>query len=95
MPDVNAIRERLATLVAERQGLGALASLDAGRRAAVEREVEALVDDGADHGDADASVPAPIREAIEAYREARRLRADEANVRLAERGEVFAPEDDA
>ena len=94
MSDLNATRERLAALVADNLGLGPLASLDAGQRAIVDRKMEALADEATSDEPADPT-PSHLREAVQAYRKARRLRADEANVRLAERGEVFAPEDDA
>ncbi|KQT49162.1 hypothetical protein ASG52_09315 [Methylobacterium sp. Leaf456] len=89
-------RQVLAALLAPRLGLGDPAGLNAYERATLEREVEALAER------ADSSAPEPtdpeaarLHRAAAEYRAACQLRADEDNVRLAERGEVFAPEDDA
>ena len=96
MAEWEAKRQALARLAARRLGLGDPAGLEPDRRATLDREVEALADR------ADPSAPEPVdpeearlHRAAAAYRAARQLRADEDNVRLAERGEVFAPEDDA
>ncbi len=89
-------RQALAELAARRLGLGDLAGLDPDQCATLDREVEALADR------ADPAAPAPtdpdearLHRAAAEYRAARQLRADEDNARLAERGEVFAPENDA
>ncbi|SFL51953.1 hypothetical protein [Methylorubrum salsuginis] len=96
MADWETKRQVLAGLAARRLGFGDPAGFDGDERAALDRAVEALADR------ADPSAPEPadpdearLHRAAVAYRAARQLRADEGNVRLAERGEVFAPEDDA
>ncbi len=96
MADWEEKRQALATLVARRMGFADPIELAPQDRAAVDREVEALADRGnpADTEPADPEA-AQLHRAVAAYRAARQLRADEDNVRLAERGEVFAPEDDA
>ncbi|MFY9294158.1 MAG: hypothetical protein WAP03_26250 [Methylorubrum rhodinum] len=96
MSEHEAKRQALAALVARRQGLGDPAALDSQQRAAIDREVEAVAD-GLDAAAPEPADPeaAQLHRAAAEYRAARQLRADEDNVRLAERGEVFAPEDDA
>lgn len=96
MADWKVKRQALALLAARRLGLGDPAGLDPDQRGRLDREVEALADR------ADPSAPEPtdpeaarLHRAAAEYHAARQLRADEDNVRLAERGEVFAPEDDA
>lgn len=96
MSEHQAKRQTLAALLASRQGLGDPAALDPQQRATLDREVEALAD-GLDPAAPEPADPeaARLHRAASDYRAARQLRADEDNVRLAERGEVFAPEDDA
>ena len=96
MAEWETARQALAALVAHRLGFDDPSALDPPQRAAVDREVEALADAH------DKAAPEPVdpdaarlHRAVAAYCDARQLRADEDNVRLAERGEVFAPEDDA
>ncbi len=88
--DVDAARAAIAGLIAERDGL------DPQDRAALDRAVEAA----ADGFDPDAPAPSDPAEAelhglLRDYRGLRALRTDRNNARLAEEGEVFAPEDDA
>jgi hypothetical protein len=96
MADWEEKRQALVALVARRMGFADPIELAPQDRASVDREVEALADRGdpAEAGPADPEA-AQLHRAVAAYRAARQLRADEDNVRLAERGEVFAPEDDA
>lgn len=96
MAEWQAKRQALAVLVARRLRLDDPSRLDPQQRADLDRAVEALADahDPAAPEPADPDA-ARLHRAAAAYREARQLRADEDDVRLAERGEVFAPEDDA
>lgn len=90
MSDMDAKR----AVIADR--LAALQGIDPRDRTAFEIDVEAAVDEF----DPKAPEPSDPEEAelhrlLRDYRALRELRADRNNVRLAEKGEVFAPEDDA
>lgn len=90
MSEMDAMRAAIA------DRLVALERLDPQDHAALEKHVEAAVD-GFDPGMHQPSDPerAELHRLLRDYRALRELRADRNNVRLAEKGEVFAPEDDA
>lgn len=96
MADWETKRQALAALVARRLGLADPEGLDPQDRIRVDRKVEALAD-RCDPAEPEPAGPdaARLHRAAADYRAARQLRADEDNVHLAERGEVFAPENDA
>lgn len=90
MSEMDAKRAAIADLVAKRDGL------DLQDRATLDRAVEAAIDGF------DPAAPAPtdpadakLHDVLRNYRDLRELRTDRNNARLAENGEVFAPEDDA
>ena len=91
-------REEIAAHVARDLGLGDLAELSDKERAAVDQQTTETIEscdptapESADCSDADRT----MRRLLSEHRALSELRADEDNVRLAEEGEVFAPEDDA
>ena len=92
MADLQAKREAIAAHLAGRDA-AALARLDPAERAALDWRADELIE-GFDPASPEPDDPdgARLHRLLRAHRE---LRADEDNVRLAERGEVFAPEDDA
>lgn len=87
MSELETKRAAIADLLARIEGL------DPQDRAVLDRRVEMVVE-GFDPGAPEPSEPAraDLDRLIRDYRD---LPADRANVRLAEKGEVFAPEDDA
>ena len=95
MSPLDAKREEIAAVIAKDLGLGDLDTLEAGDRAAVDRQtaetIAAWDDERADGTDAHVTL-APL---LAEYRALQQTRTDEANARLAEEGEVFSPEDDA
>ncbi|AWN43231.1 hypothetical protein [Methylobacterium durans] len=90
MSDVDGKRAEIVARIAQEFGLGDPAALPAEDRARVEAATGAILE-------AEAVPPASpeLRRLIAEYRRLQDLRAGEDNVRLAEAGEVFAPEDDA
>lgn len=92
---LEAKREEIAALIAAELGFGDLAGLSPDDRAAVDKQtaetIEGCGEEQADCSDAHVR----LRTLLEEYRALQELRADEDNVRLAEQGEVFAPENDA
>lgn len=90
MSELETKRAAIADLLARIEGL------DPQDREALDRRVEAVLDNF-DPGAPEPSDPAraDLHRLIIAYRDLRDLPADRANVRLAEKGEVFAPENDA
>lgn len=95
---LEAKREEIAAEVAAELGLSDLVALSAADRAIVDQQTNETIDGcngnapaPADCSDADARIVRLLSE----YRALEELRADEDNVRLAEQGEVFAPENDA
>lgn len=76
--------------------LARIEGLDPHNREGIDRRVETVVENF-DPGAPEPSDPAQadLHRLIRDYRDLRDLPADRANVRLAEKGEVFAPEDDA
>lgn len=90
MSELETKRAAIADLLARIEGL------DPQNRAALDQRVETVVEDF-DPGAPEPSEPAraDLHRMIRDYRDLRDLPADRANVRLAEKGEVFAPEDDA
>ncbi|MGX5776152.1 hypothetical protein [Methylorubrum zatmanii] len=90
MSEVDEKRAALADLLARREGI------DPQDRATLDRRVEAALD-GFDPDTPEPSDPtdAERHRLLRDLRGPRELRADHNNVRLAEKGEVFAPEDDA
>ena len=95
---LDAKREEIAALIAAELGFGDLAGLSEEDRAAVDRQTSETIEGRSDEA-ADCSVAhVRLNALLDEYRvlqEQQELRADQDNVRLAERGEVFAPEDDA
>ncbi|HJE24887.1 MAG TPA: hypothetical protein K8W01_14625 [Methylorubrum populi] len=90
MSEMDEKRAALAGLLARREGI------DPQDRATLDRRVETALDSF----DPDAPEPSDPADAerhrlLRDLRGLRELRADRNNVRLAEKGEVFAPEDDA
>lgn len=90
MSELETKRAAIADLLARIEGL------DPQNRAVLDQRVETVVEDF-DPGAPEPSEPAraDLHRMIRDYRDLRDLPADRANVRLAEKGEVFAPEDDA
>jgi hypothetical protein len=95
---LHAKREEIAAHVARDLGLGNLAGLSREERAAVDQQTAETIEgcdpaspEPADCSDADRT----MRRLLSEHRALSELRADENNARLAEGGEVFAPEDDA
>ncbi|MFF8798512.1 MULTISPECIES: hypothetical protein [unclassified Methylobacterium] len=90
MSELETKRAAIADLLARIEGL------DPQNRELLDRRVETVVE-GFDPGAPKPSDPARVdlHRLIRDYRDLRDLPADRANVRLAEKGEVFAPEDDA
>ena len=91
-------RTQIATHVARELGLGGLAGLTPTDRAIVEQQTSETIEgcsadttEPADCSDADQA----MRRLLSEHRALSDLRADEDNARMAEEGEVFAPEDDA
>ena len=97
MSDLDAKREEIAAAIAQGLGLGGLASLGADERAEVDRRTAEALATGASGVPDDPPTEAGtrLRWLLAEYRDLEALRADTANARLAEEGEVFAPEDDA
>lgn len=95
MSDAAKVREEIAALIALELGFGDLEALSPEDRAAVERQttetIEGCGDEKADCTDAHVR----LRGLLAEYRRLQQLHDGERNVALAERGEVFAPEDDA
>lgn len=83
-------RAEIAARIAQEFGLSDPAGLPDEDRARVETATAAALE-------AEAVPPASpeLQRLIAEYRALKELRADEGNARLAEEGEVFAPEDDA
>ncbi|CAO4150674.1 hypothetical protein [Methylorubrum aminovorans] len=90
MTELETKRAAVADLLARIEGL------DPQNRAVLDQRVERAVD-GFDPGAPEPNDPAraDLHRLLRDYRDLRDLPADRANVRLAEKGEVFAPEDDA
>jgi hypothetical protein len=90
MTELETKRAAVADLLARIEGL------DPQNRAVLDQRVERAVE-GFDPGDPEPADPAraDLQRMIREYRDLRDLPADRNNVRLAEKGEVFAPEDDA
>jgi hypothetical protein len=95
---LHAKREEIAAHVARDLGLGDLAGLSREERAAVDQQTAETIEgcdpaspESADCSDADRT----MRRLLSEHHALRDLRTGEDNVRLAEEGEVFAPEDDA
>ncbi|WP_336490945.1 hypothetical protein [Methylobacterium nigriterrae] len=95
---LRAKRGEIAAHLARELGLGELATLSSKDRAAVDQQTDETIagcspdaPEPADCSDADRT----MRRLLSEHRALKELKADEANVRLAEEGEVFAPEDDA
>ncbi|MBY0254932.1 MAG: hypothetical protein K2X54_26690 [Methylobacterium organophilum] len=95
---LHAKREEIAAHVARDLGLGDLAGLSREERAAVDRQTAETIEgcdpassEPADCSDADRT----MRRLLSEHRALSELRVDADNTRLAEEGEVFAPEDDA
>lgn len=95
---LHAKREEIAAQVARDLGLGELAGLNQEDRAAVDQQTEETI------GGCNPTSPEPsdcseadqtMRRLLSEHRALSDLRASEDNARLAEEGEVFAPEDDA
>lgn len=98
MSDLDTKREEIAALVARDLGFDGLAGLSPSDRAAVDRRTAELVDRCDTTSPVSADAPAADREMrrlLAEYRGLLHLPTDAANVRLAEVGEVFAPDDDA
>ncbi|TXM70122.1 hypothetical protein FV226_17445 [Methylobacterium sp. WL12] len=96
--DLDAKREEIAAHFARGLGFDGLAGLSPSDRARVDRRTAEAIDG------CDPASPEPVdgsgaddgmRRLLAEYRGLLQLRTDAANVRLAEAGEVFAPEDDA
>lgn len=90
MSELETKRAAIADLLAR------IESLDARNAGDLDRRVDAVVD-GFDPGAPEPSDPAraDLHRLLRSYRDLRDLPADRNNVQLAEKGEVFAPEDDA
>lgn len=92
---LDAKRREIAQLIALELGFGDLAGLSPEERAAVDQQtaetIEGCSEDKADCSDAHVRLQVLLKE----YRTLQELRSDADNVRLAEQGEVFAPENDA
>jgi hypothetical protein len=95
---LHAKREEIAAHVARDLGLGDLAGLGREERAVVDQQTAETIEgcdpaspEPVDCSDADRT----MRRLLAEHRALSELRADEDNARLAEDGEVFAPEDDA
>lgn len=91
-------RKEIATHVALELGLGDLAGLSSADRAMVDQQTDETIegcsagtDELADCSDADRT----MRRLLSEHRALEEMATDEANVRLAEEGEVFSREDDA
>ena len=91
-------RTEIATHVALELGLGDLKGLGPADRAIVDQQTDETIegctadaDEPADCSDADRT----MRRLLAEHRALEEMRTDEANVRLAEEGEVFSREDDA
>lgn len=98
MSDLDMKREEIAAQIARALGFGGLASLSPSDRATVDQRTSVAIEGydpaspmAADGADADRE----LRRLLAEYRGLQQIRADQDNVRLAEEGEVFAPEDDA
>lgn len=98
MSDQDRKREEIAAHVARELGFDGLAGLSPAERAAVDQQTAEAIEG------CDPSLPIPadcadadreMRRLLSEYHAPQQLRADNSNVRLAEEGEVFAPEDDA
>lgn len=90
MSELETKRAAIADLLARIEGL------DPSNVADLDRRVETVVN-GFDQGAPEPSDPAraDLHRLIRMYRDLRDLPTDRNNVRLAEKGEVFAPENDA
>lgn len=95
---LDAKRGEIAAHVARELGLGDLAGLSPGDRAAVDQQTDETIEgcatdtgEPADCSDADRT----MRRLLSEHRALKELQTDETNVRLAEEGEVFSREDDA
>ncbi|WP_336492033.1 hypothetical protein [Methylobacterium nigriterrae] len=95
---LRAKREEIAAHVAHELGLGDLAMLSPADRATVDQQTDETIE-GCSHDAAEpvecSDADRTMRRLLSEHRALKELKADEANVRLAEEGEVFAPEDDA
>jgi hypothetical protein len=95
---LHAKREEIAAHVAHELGLGDLATLSPADRVMVDQQTDETIEgcgtdtpEPSDCSDADRT----MRRLLSEHRALKEEKADEANVRLAEEGEVFAPENDA
>lgn len=98
MSDLDMKREEIAAQIARALGLDGLASLSPSDRATVDQRTKVAIEGydsaspmAADGADADRE----MRRLLAEYHGLQQIQADQDNVRLAEEGEVFAPEDDA
>src|ERR1700712_2929748 len=98
MSDLDTKREEIAAHVARDLGFAGLAGLSPSDRTAVDQQTAETIEG------CDPASPVPLdcsaadremRRLLAEYRGLQQIRTDEGNVRLAEEGEVFAPEDDA
>ncbi|TXN03074.1 hypothetical protein FV222_08870 [Methylobacterium sp. WL103] len=98
MSDLDAKRDEIAAHIARDLGFDGLAGLNPSDRAAVDQQTAETIEG------CDPASPEPVdcsdadrvmRRLLAEYRGLQQIRTDEGNVRLAEEGEVFAPEDDA
>ena len=94
---LRAKREEIAAHIARDLGLGDLAGLSREERAAVDQQTTETIEacDPASPEPADCSeTDRSMRQLLSEHRALSELRADEDNARLAEEGEVFAPDND-
>jgi hypothetical protein len=98
MSDLDTKREEIAAHVARDLGFDGLVGLNPSDRAAVDQQTAETIEG------CDPASPVPVdcsdadkemRRLLAEYRGLLQLRTDAGNVRLAEEGEVFAPENDA
>ena len=98
MSDLDRKRDEIAAHVAAELGLGPLADLSPEERATVDQQTTETIE-GCDAASSEAGdcseADRQMRKLLGEYRALATLHADEGNVRLAEQGEVFAPENDA
>jgi len=98
MSSLEAKREEIAALIAAELGLGDLEGLKAADRAVVDLQTAETIDGCGEDADAPADCEEAnlrLRQLLREYSALKELRTDEADVRLAEEGEVFSREDDA
>lgn len=96
--DLETKREEIAALIAAELGLGDLEGLKAADRAVVDLQTAETIEGCGDRADAPADCEEAnlrLRQLLREYSALEELRMDEADVRLAEEGEVFGREDDA